>query len=139
MAVNADDAEAIRQLLARYNYAIDLGDPEGWAACFTPDGAFECIGVPEGSPFGGRYEGTDKLVAYAKTHYATAKGHARHWNWNLEIEVDGDTASMRCYLLAMSVGRGKMPAAGGSGIYRDRLRRTDGRWRFEERVVTMDT
>jgi uncharacterized protein (TIGR02246 family) len=139
MTPTADETEAIRQLLSRYNFAIDLGDAEAWAACFTPDGSFECIGVPEDSPMGGRHEGSEALLAYARRHYATAKGHARHWNWNLDIDIDGDQATMRCYLLALSVGRNRLPQMGGAGIYRDKLRRVDGQWLFTERHVTVDT
>jgi hypothetical protein len=139
MTPSADEAEAIRQLLTRYNFAVDLGDAAGWAACFTPDGAFECVGLPEGSPLGGRYEGTDALVAYATGHYVVAKGHARHWNWNLDVDIDGDTATMRCYLMAMSVGRGRPPVILSTGIYHDRLRKIDGRWLFAERHIAIDT
>jgi len=135
--MSALDYEEIRRLLAQYNFAIDLGDADGWAACFTPEGVFQCSGLPEGSPFGGRHEGSAALLAYAKTHYGKAKGHARHWNWNLEIDGDGDTATMRCYLLALAVGH--PPAVNGStGIYVDRLRKVDGRWLFEERHITID-
>jgi ketosteroid isomerase-like protein len=67
--MDAIEYEEIRQLLGRYNMAIDLGDTTGWAACFTPDGVFECTGLPDGSPLGGRHEGTEALVAYATTHY----------------------------------------------------------------------
>lgn len=137
MALTALDHEEIRQLLARYNLAIDLGDAEGWAACFLPDGAFECSGVPEGSPFGGRHEGADALKAYATVHYGIAKGHARHWNANLLIEGDGTRATMTCYLLALSVG--KPPSVVGStGIYRDTLRKVGGQWLFTERHITLD-
>jgi hypothetical protein len=61
--MDADEYEQIRQLLGRYDLAIDLGDTDGWAACFTPDGAFQCSGLPDGSPLGGRHEGTDALRA----------------------------------------------------------------------------
>jgi hypothetical protein len=139
MTPSADEAEAIRQLLTRYNFAIDFGDAEAWTACFTSDGTFECIGVPEGSPMGGRHVGADGLLAYAQRHFATAKGHARHWNWNIDIDIDGDTATMRCYLLALSVGRQRPSVISGTGIYRDTLRKVDGRWLFAERHVTVDT
>jgi hypothetical protein len=137
MGLSALDYEEIRQLLARYNFAIDLGDAFGWADCFTPDGAFECSGLPEGSPLGGRHVGTEALVAYARTHFSIAKGRARHWNWNLAIDGDGESATMRCYMLALSVG--KPPAVTGStGMYQDWMVKIDGRWLFVERHVTVD-
>ena len=134
--MDAIEYELIRQLLGRYNLAIDLGDAEGWARTFTADGVFRCTGLPEGSPLGGRYQGTDELVAYAKVHYGIAKGRARHWNANLVIEGDGETATMRCYLLALTAGAGKL--AGTTGIYEDRLRKVDGQWRFVERHIAID-
>jgi SnoaL-like domain len=137
MGMSALDYEEIRQLLARYNFAIDLGDADGWAACFTEDGVFECLGLPEGSPFGGRYEGSAALRAYATMHFGVYKGRARHWNWNLEIDGDGESATMRCYMLNLSVG--KPPAVKGStGIYRDQVLKGDGRWLFAERHVTVE-
>jgi hypothetical protein len=134
--MDAIDYELIRQLLGRYNMAIDLGDAEGWAATFVPDGVFHCSGLPEGNPLGGRYEGTDALIAYAKTNFGIAKGRARHWNTNVLIEGDGDSATMRCYLLNLTAGAGKL--AGTTGIYEDRLRKLDGEWRFVERHIAVD-
>jgi uncharacterized protein (TIGR02246 family) len=134
--MDAIEYELIRQLLGRYNAAIDFGDAEAWAATFTPDGVFTCTGLPEGNPLGGRYEGTAQLIAYAQKHYSIAKGRARHWNANLLIDGDGETATMRCYLLALTAGAGHLP--GTTGVYEDRLRKLDGEWRFAERSVTVD-
>lgn len=137
MPMSAIDYEDIRQLLARYNFAIDLGDVDAWAACFTADGAFECSGLPEGNPFGGRYVGTEALRAYATAHFATFKGRARHWNGNLEISGDGATAMTRCYMLLLTVGHAPT-VSGTPGIYSDQLRKIDDRWLFVERHVTVD-
>jgi hypothetical protein len=137
MPMNAIDYEEIRQLLARYNFAIDFGDADGWAACFAGDGVFECTGVSEDSPFGGRHEGTEALRAYAVRHFGVAKGRARHWNWNVAIEGDGEAAAMQCYLLALSV-RDPGAIMGSSGIYRDRLAKVDGHWLFTHRHVSVD-
>ena len=131
------DYEEIRQLLARYNFAVDLGDAEGWADCFTPDGVFHC--TPEGGPLTGRHEGREALVAYAKQHYALNRGRARHWNWNLEIDGDGQRATMRCYLGAFRATAADSPATlGVTGVYRDQLVKADGRWRFTERHIHVD-
>jgi hypothetical protein len=137
MPMDAMDYEEIRSLLARYNLSIDSGEAKEWAACFTPDGVFECTGAPEDSPFGGRHEGTTALEAYATGFHAASKGRARHWNANLDIEGDGQEATMRCYLLSVSV-RGPGALKGSSGAYRDRLRKVDGAWLFTERHIVVD-
>lgn len=137
MGMTALDFEGIRQLLARYNFAVDLGDAEGWARCFTADGTFLC--TPEGGPLTGRHQGHDALVAYARTHYGINQGRARHWNWNLEIDGDGQRATMRCYLAAMSATAPEGPAAlRATGVYRDELVKVDGRWRFATRHIHID-
>ena len=130
------DHEEIRQLLARYNFAIDLGDPTGWAACFTEDGVFECSGLPEGNPLGGRHVGAEALRAYAATHFGVLKGRARHWNGSIQIDGDGERATMRCYMLALVTGS---LTASSTGIYRDKLRKVGNRWLFAERHITLDT
>jgi len=133
--VDAAEREDIRDLLARYNQAIDFGDADGWVACFTPEGVFECTGLPEGSPLGGRYEGAEALRGYAVTHFSKARGRARHWNDSLVIDGDGQEATMSCYLLALSVGRGLV---GTTGVYRDQLRKVAGQWRFVHRHIAID-
>ena len=40
MSLEPSDYEEIRQLLARYNFAVDLGDADSWVNTFTPDGTF---------------------------------------------------------------------------------------------------
>jgi uncharacterized protein (TIGR02246 family) len=137
MGMTALDYEEIRQLLARYNMAIDGGDADGWARCFTPDGVFECIGLPDGHPFAGRFEGADELAAFATKSFELTEGRGRHWNNNLAIQGDGEWATMRCYLVVLTTGK---PGAiqGATGIYEDRLVKRDGRWLFAERHVTTD-
>jgi uncharacterized protein (TIGR02246 family) len=40
MSLTLEDREEIREVIVRYDFAIDLGDPEAYANCFTEDGAF---------------------------------------------------------------------------------------------------
>ncbi len=138
MGLSAEDHAEIQQLLARYNWAVDFGPAAAWAATFTPDGVFECVGLPEGAPLGGRSEGSEALKAYAATHYGINQGRARHWNWNLLIEGHGDEATMQCYLNAYSAGQGPTAEFRVTGVYRDTLRRTVDGWRFASRQVTID-
>ncbi len=137
--LSPQDHEDIRQLLARYNIAIDLGRIGQWVECFTPDGVFECLGLPDGAALGGRHEGADALRAYAETHFGINKGRARHWNWNLMVEPAGEgRAAMTCYLNAHSAGQGDSAVLRVTGIYRDELVKGDEGWRFASRQVTID-
>ena len=138
MALQPSDYEEIRQLLARYNFAVDFGHIDEWLDTFTADGTFSCVGLPDGAPLGGKHEGKDALRAYAESHFAINQGRARHWNWNLVIEGSGDAATMQCYLNAHSAGQGDSALFRATGVYRDRLSRTESGWKFVEREVTID-
>ena len=111
MPLTTDDRLAIQDLIARYNHAIDGGDPEGWAATFAPDGTFE------------------SLVAFARGFQQRLPG-ARHWNNNLLIDGDGDHATTRCYLMLW-----RECAPVSEGMYVDTLKRINGQWRFTSRKV----
>lgn len=138
MSLQAHDYEEIRQLLARYNFAIDFGHIDDWVETFVPEGKFCCVGLPEDAPLGGTHEGKDALRSYAESHFGVNQGRARHWNWNLVIEGNGDTATMQCYLNAYSAGQGESALFRVTGVYRDRLSRTESGWKFVEREVTID-
>jgi len=138
MSLTSSDYEEIRQLLARYNFAIDFGEIDSWVQTFTSNGVFSCLGMTEDAPLGGTHRGADALRAYAETHFSINQGRARHWNWNLIIEGDNDAATMQCYLNAYSAGQGDSALFRVTGVYRDRMVRTDDGWRFIEREVTID-
>lgn len=75
----------IQALCARYCLTIDTQDGEGWAGCFTEDGAFEFDGwVIRGRP---------ALREYADAHARVVRG--RHLTTDLLYEVDGDVATGR--------------------------------------------
>ena len=92
------DRLAILQLEAEYARTWDSQDADGWAACFTDDGAFEMGTVPDGLPAmrfagraeltefcrrgSGRYEGIHLLSAPSLTFDRNADGDAaRAWGW----------------------------------------------------------
>ncbi len=116
-----EDRDEILQLLYRYNHAIDGGEPERWADTFVEDGALEAGGQV--------MAGRDELVAFASTVHGL-----RHVVTNPVVEVTGDTASVRAYVL---VYRGTSMVV--IGTYRDDLVRTPAGWRFAKRVFTPDT
>lgn len=131
--VGTVDQLEIQELVTRYNRAIDRGDVDGWVGCFTPDGAFD--GVL------GRKEGAAALRAFAQELTDGPEGERfrpmRHWTTNFVIDHDGDadTARMRAdHLLVRPRGSDGVELV-LTAVYRDRLRRIDGRWLFSERVV----
>lgn len=117
----------IQALCARYCLTIDIQDGEGWAGCFTEDGAFEFDGwVIRGRP---------ALREYADAHARVVRG--RHLTTDLLYEVDGDVATGRSasvVTLATAAGYKIL----GSGEYQDRLIKQDGQWRIAYRRLRND-
>lgn len=124
MPLSVEDRLAIQELIARYNHAIDGGDPDGWAATFAPDGTFESRGEV--------HAGTEQLATFARGFQQRLPG-ARHWNNNLVIDGDGDQATTTCYLQLWREGQ-----LASEGRYVDTLRKIDGQWRFASRKVVRD-
>jgi hypothetical protein len=142
VALQPLDYEEIRALTARYNFGIDLGDAEACADCYTADGVFH-IDSPLFSaehPMGGISTGRDELVAYYGRCFEQLRGMMRHWNNGTQlIEGNGDTATMKSYMMSLRVGWADGEAGVvGTGIYFDELRRVDGAWKFTLRRWVSD-
>ena len=124
--LTTEDRLDILDLLARYNYAIDDGDAETWAACFTEDGEFV-------SP-------ADQLKGAAElTQFASRPSRGTlHYTTNEIITGDGDEAAMRCYLELVNAS-GAKPEILFCGRYEDELAKTPAGWRFKKRTVSLAT
>lgn len=128
-----EDKLAIRELIARYSFAIDSGDIKAWVDCFTEDGAFE-------SPFG-TFKGSTALHQYISERTAERRSkqiQLRHLLTNIIIDIQGNRAKAKCYLLLLLV----MPEGVQlltTGVYNDELRKMGGAWRFSHRKVEFDT
>lgn len=127
------DQLAIHDLYVRYTHAIDLGDPEGWADCFTSDGVLEL-------PYRGQLtSGRDELVAVARRFHERGGGFDRHVTTNIRVTVDGDRAHGTAYLHMLAGGEGDTPPRlTMTGVYADELVRTADGWRFRRRVIAVD-
>jgi uncharacterized protein (TIGR02246 family) len=112
----------IQQLYARYTWAIDAGDVEGYAGLYTPDGSFNT------------FNGADGLRTFMKGRPA---GTGRHWNSNLVITPSPEGARGKVYLLIVDVGE-KPPAAKLAARYEDSLVKTADGWRFKKRQTSPD-
>ncbi|MCE2542020.1 MAG: nuclear transport factor 2 family protein [Acidobacteria bacterium] len=122
---SADDYIEIQQLYAKYAHTLDLGDAEGWANTFTPDGVF------------GESQGHDQLKAFAEGFMGSFEGQARHWNTQLVITPTADGADGSCYLLLVD-SRTQPYTIMAAGLYQDTVVKTSAGWRFQERVFTQD-
>lgn len=120
------DYMEIEQLYAKYNWAIDTGDAEGYASTFTADGVFN------------NFTGHDALVGFINTWKENMNGlNRRHWNTNLKIEGDGKTATGAVYLMLMDVGT-KPASLVTMATYSDSLVKTADGWRFTKRATQAD-
>jgi uncharacterized protein (TIGR02246 family) len=120
------DKDEIRELLARYCFALDGDRFEEMAALFTPDGVWE-------TAFG---TGTGRagIVAQARSIATGVRPKRVHLTTNIVIELDGDTATARSnWALIQNTPGG--PAIGSGGGYSDRLVKVDGRWLFRHRTI----
>jgi ketosteroid isomerase-like protein len=126
MTLTAEDRAAISNLLGEYNFAVDSGDPEGWAATFTMDGVFEAPPLV--------VRGREALVAFVRENRIAG---ARHWLSNVVLQGDGDAASVRAYL-AMGRWEDGRYNIFVTGSYTDTLSRTAEGWKFSHRLFVMD-
>lgn len=124
--LSPQDYMEIEQLYAKYNWAIDTGDAEGWADTFTADGAFN------------NFTGREALVGFVNRFANGANGLSRrHWNTNLKIEGDGKTATGAVYLMLMDVST-KPASIVTMATYSDKLVKTENGWRFTQRKTQAD-
>ena len=132
MPASIEDRFAINDLFVRYSTALDAGDVDTIVACFTEDGALE-------SPAVGKYAGRDGIRAFSERFAAMHRRgvQLRHVISNLAMTVDGDSARATCYLTNIMTVDGEsrmMPP----GRYECELRKIDGTWLFQHRLVILD-
>lgn len=119
-----EDVEAIRTLDAVYCRLLDDGDWPGLVELFTPDGCFDGLSV---------VTGRDDLLAFFSG--LADGGLTAFWHHvsNLEVSVDGDTATGTSLLWQPCVVDGVAHVA--AGRYADRLVRTAEGWRYTLKQV----
>lgn len=121
------DHEDIRQLVAKYNFAFDTRDEQGYIDCWTEDGFVERRNSKPSC------RGHAQLAALARDFPVDG----RHLTTDLIIDVDGDEAVMKNYMLYLDMG----PPCEVSmfGVYFDKLVRTPSGWKFKERIFEPHT
>ena len=116
-----EDKDEIRELTARYCYAVADNDVSAIVDLFCPDCTFE-VGERE-------YEGAAGL----RKLYGDPMPEPtpKPFIQNHVIDVNGDRASGRCGAEIRMVQDGEAYTV--AGYYEDEYRRIDGRWKFASR------
>jgi hypothetical protein len=123
--LTTDDLVEIQQLYAKYNWTLDSGDSQGYAATFTPDGVFN------------NNNGHDAIVKFADGFHAGLGAHVKHWNTNLMITPSPTGANGQVYLVLVDYAT-KPPSIFTSAAYTDELVKTAQGWRFKKRQTKGD-
>lgn len=123
----AADRVMIQDLLARYAWHVDHGDPADWAALFTEDGVFEIPTVKV------KAEGREELAAFA-ADLQQAIPNVHHVQTNFVIDLDGDRARGKCELNEF-MARSEAVYPNLQGWYEDDYVFRDGRWLIAHRRV----
>ena len=118
----------IRQLVARYAYAVDTGADNGnvYASLFAPDGVFL-------DRTGRATTGKDALASLARRN-TRGRQSAFHFIMNHVIEPAAGGATGKEYLVQIRIGDGDRPNdIFGGGHYEDVYVKTPDGWRFKQR------
>jgi uncharacterized protein (TIGR02246 family) len=122
------DRDEIRELIARYNWAIDTRDGVGVANTFIADGVFD-------GERGQLARGREELIAFGELRHrppAEPGVGSQHWVTNLVFEGNHARVYLKSFFIRQNIDRGTVTST-NLGYYRDDLVNVDGRWLFERR------
>ena len=134
------DRLAIAEVLAQYSYLWDSKDSEGFSNLFTEAAIMECSASGK-LISGSRLEGRQAILTYAIAAHEgrladTLTRH--HMSALVFVELTEDTAVTENMVLVTHQ-TAAAPYINGSGIYRNKWRKTNQRWKISERVLFIDT
>jgi SnoaL-like domain len=126
-----EEKDAIRELIGRYCFFIDLGKYDEWADTFAEEAVFEVSGMF-------RFDGRAAIREFADHIPKNANGlpGMKHCTFNHVIDVSGERAKATCYLLV--VREGTPLHVDIAGRYEDELVKRSGRWLFTRRTAYFD-
>ena len=139
LAGYGDDRALIEDLQARYMFAFDYGDPEGYAGTFTPDGVLD-YGAGE---IKGR-EAIAAFIAAGRKRTEAARANTppgkrptvgRHIINNMVIKVEGNKAHGVAYWTHMTSGPDGRGTVDFFGHYEDEMVKVNGEWLFARRRI----
>ena len=136
MSITEDKLE-ILETISRYSHGADGIVAEDYAGVFTEDGIFK---GRTGQPDEIILKGHRQIKAF---HNAAVAGRGsrrnrHHQSTTIFLELAGNRAVTRTYLLTTTVMEGRSPMAGLTSIYEDELVKTPDGWRIKYRQILPD-
>jgi hypothetical protein len=134
-----DDRALIEDLQARYLFAFDFGDAEGYAGTFTEDGILDYGG--------GEVKGRKAIAEFiaagrkrtdearANTPEGQRPSIGRHIISNIVVKIDGDKAHGVAYWTHMTSGPDGRGGVDFFGHYEDEMVKVNGEWLFARRRI----
>ena len=129
-----DDWLAIQNLIFTYAEMVDTGRFEEAAALF--EHADYGHAGRNGQPDQMQHGSAEVLGYMVETTLHDGSPRTRHVNTNVIIELDGDTATSRCYLTVFQQTDALPLQPIATARYVDRFERAEDGWRFTYRFVT---
>jgi uncharacterized protein (TIGR02246 family) len=134
-----DERALIEDLQARYLFAFDFGDAEGYAGTFTEDGVLDYGGgVLTGRKAIAEFIAAGRKrteEARAKTPEGQRPSVGRHIINNMVVKIDGDKARGVAYWTHMTSGADGRGTVDFFGHYEDEMVKVDGEWLFSRRRI----
>jgi len=132
---------AIHEMIARYSYAYDGKDAEGFAHLFVEDGVFE-IFVPGKTGPSVRLQSRREIREWAAQRLQEREGRftSRHYQSGVLFdELTSEAARTRTMVLVTHQGVTEAaPRPTASGVYHDQWRKTHEGWRLAHRAAHVD-
>jgi hypothetical protein len=134
-----DDRALIEDLQARYLFAFDFGDPDGYAGTFAADGVLDFgQGEVKGREAIAKFiaDGRKRtLEARAKTPPGERPSIGRHIINNMVVTIDGNKAHGVAYWTHMTSGANGRGTVDFFGHYEDDMVKVKGQWLFARRRI----
>ena len=127
-----EDKAEIRDLVYRFNRAVDYGTPDEWADTFVSEGVFDSAitGV-----LAGREELMGWLAEFRSDPKYAALSKGQHWTTNIVVSGNADHARLWASVMLL-VPSAPNPHIAMFGYYDDELVKVAGTWKFSLRKLT---
>jgi len=133
-ALTVEDRLAIQELFARYAWALDTGQVDDLAACFTEDTVIieEVFEDPD------RWEGRAGVRALGR-HYMSAPNFPGRQHHTSQLLLEGGIEACRARsFVFVTECQGEPPyLLRFAGYYEDQLVKQAGQWLFKERIIRL--